>query len=36
MKKEYKLGPFASIVGGLFPWLIGVITLAKWVLEGLF
>lgn len=35
-RKTYQLGPFASVVGVALPWVIGVITLAKWLIEGLF
>jgi hypothetical protein len=36
VKRNYVLGPFASVVGVLFPWAIGVITIVTWLLEGLF
>lgn len=35
-KKEYKMGPVTSIVFALFPWLVGVIHIVKWIIEGAF
>ena len=34
--KEIKIGPFGTIVGAFIPWLVGVVMLVKWVIEGLF
>ena len=36
MKREYRIGPIGSIVGVVIPWLIGVVMVVKWVVEGLF
>ena len=36
MKRNYVLGPFASVVGVLFPWAVGVITIVTWVVRSLF
>jgi hypothetical protein len=36
MKRHYVIGPFGTIVGVLFPWIIGVFMLVKWVIEGIF
>jgi len=34
--RHYTIGPFATVVGVFFPWLIGMVMLVKWLIEGLF
>lgn len=35
MRRHYTIGPFATVVGVLFPWLVGMVMLVKWIIEGI-